>query len=165
MSEVLYWEMFWGFMFPLLILFVGLLIGIIATLLVPVSDEEREKAAKGIEETISEFANEFAHPFDGLGMIGLRAVFFYVIGIFIILVLGTTLSDILDLPVAYDMALRMATAAANHLPTIILIIAILYIGQYAVKVTVIFIKWFMKIPYLLSALKKSLDTHEEEVSS
>ena len=165
MSEVLYWEMFWGFMFPLLILFVGLLIGIIATLLVPVSDEERKKAAKEIEETISEFANEFAHPFDGLGMIGLRAVFFYVIGIFIILVLGTTLSDILDLPVAYDMALRMATAAANHLPTIILIIVMLDIGQYAVKVTGIFFKWFMKIPYLLSALKKSLDTHEEEVSS
>ena len=165
MSEVLFWDAFLKFMLPSLLLCVGLLMGVVVTLLIPISDEEKKEAAKEIEETISEFANEFAHPFDGLGMIGLRAVFFYVIGIFIILVLGTTLSDILDLPVAYDMALRMATAAANHLPTIILIIVMLDIGQYAVKVTGIFIKWFMKIPYLLSALKKSLDTHEEEVSS
>ena len=159
MTETTFFEAWWRFITPCLILVGGTIIGCVATILAPISDEEKKKAAKEIEEGISRFADEFTRPFNGLGMIGLRVMFFYIIGMFTITILGAMLADILNLPSIYDPALRIVAAAAEYLPTITFIIVMVYLGQETGKVMGVLFKWSGK---LIIGVKKIFNLVEKE---
>jgi len=160
LSEVLFWEMFWKVALPSLLLMAGLIIGIIGTLLVPISNEERNKAAKEIEEKISGIIRELTRPLKDLEMIGVKVILSYAIGMFIIMIAGATLSDILGLPTIYDTAIRTVTVLAEYYPIVLYSIVTVYLGQETAKAVGSSIKWFVKLIEPLSFFKKSISTSE-----
>ena len=160
MSEVLFLELFWKFILPSLLVVISFLIGAIVTLVVPISDEERNKAAKEIEEKTSGIIREFTRPLNGLEMIGVKVILFYAIGMGLIIAAGTTLSDILGLPTIYDTAIRIATVLAEYYPIVLYSIATVYLGQETAKAVGSLIKWFMNLIELLSVFKTSVSTSE-----
>jgi len=159
MSEMDFFEAWWRFITPCLILMGGAIIGSVATVLAPISDEEKRKAAKEIGDGISGFVDEFTRPFNGLGMIGLRVMFFYIIGMFRITILGSMMADILNLPSIYDSTFRIITAAAEYLPTLTFIIVMVYLGQETGKVMGVLFKWSGK---LIIGVKKIFNLVEKE---
>ena len=159
MSEILFWEPFWKLILPSLLLVVGLLMGVVATLVVPISDEDRKKAAKEIDEKIKGFTNEFSNPLN-VGIIGLKVIYFYLIGVFIIIIAGDTLSNITGVPTIYDKTIKIAIVLAEYFPTIFFSIVIVYLGQQTIKVVGSLFRRIINIIYLLSNLKTSSDIHE-----
>ena len=158
MSETVFWETFWKFALPSLLLCAGLLIGVIAALVIPISDEDRRKAAKEIEGGASRFVEAF-RPLNGLGSMAWRFAFFYIVGMFSVTVLGSILSNILKLPEIYDITMRIVASAAEYLPPIIFIPLMACLGQETGK-TVRSLSYF--IAKLVSKVKKMYNHIEEE---
>jgi len=162
MSETVFWEFLWRFMLPSLLLMLGIGIGVIGALAVPISDEDRKKAAKEIEEGASRFVEGAFSPLDGFGSLAWRFAFFYIVGMFSITVLGSMVSDILKLPEIYEGTMRVIALAAEYLPPIVLISFMVYVGQETGKLFGVLFEWSSKLILGIKKMFKLVEKEETE---